>query len=175
MDFEDGELLPDGPGYRALIIYQETLPVRTAEKLLAMAKKGLPILFVNGVNETIRPGGITKTHGKAAIRTPFYDGEDERLQHIVAEMKSLANVREAEHQEDVYRILQELDIRPITEFAESNKHILTHVQEADGKLFVYAYNMQYLSLIHIYSFEEAIKRQFIRKLKGLPIFPIGRR
>ena len=143
VDFEDGELLPDGPGYRALIIYQETLPVRTAEKLLAMAKKGLPILFVNGVNETIRPGGITKTHGKAAIRTPFYDGEDERLQHIVAEMKSLANVREAEHQEDVYRILQELDIRPITEFAESNKHILTHVQEADGKLFVYAYNMQY--------------------------------
>ena len=90
VDFEDGELLPDGPGYRALIIYQETLPVRTAEKLLAMAKKGLPILYVNGVNETIRPGGITKTHGKAAIRTPFYDGEDERLQHIVAEMKSLA-------------------------------------------------------------------------------------
>ena len=27
----------------------------------------------------------------------------------------------------------------------------------------------------MYSFEEAIKRQFIRKLKGLPVFPIGRR
>ena len=143
VDFENGELLPEGPGYRALIVYQESLPVETAEKLLVMAKKGLPVLFVDGVNETIRPGGITKTHRKAAIQTPFHDGNDERLQKIVAEMKSLANVRVAEHQEDVYQILQEMDIRPITEFAESNKHILTHVQEADGKLFVYAYNMQY--------------------------------
>ena len=143
VDFENGELIPDGPGYRALIIYQEALPIQTAEKLLDMAKKGLPILFVNGVNETIRPGGITKTHRKAAVQTPFNDGNDEQLQELVAEMKTLPNVRTAEQQKDVYQILQEMGICPYTEFTESNKNILTHVQEADGKLFVYAYNMQY--------------------------------
>ena len=60
VDFTDGELLPDGPGYQALIFYQNVLPLKTAEKLLAMAKKGLPILFVNGVNETLRPFGVTR-------------------------------------------------------------------------------------------------------------------
>ena len=40
--------------------------------------------------------------------------------------------------------------------------------------------VKYFSLFFIccgaaYSFEEEIKRQFIRKLKGLPTFPIGRR
>lgn len=158
VDFENGELIPEGPGYRALLIYQEVLPIHTAEKLLVMAKKGLPIIFVNGVNETIRPGGITKTHTKAAIQTPFNDGKDALLEEIVTEMKSLPNVREAKHQQDVYPILQEMGICPYTEFETSNKNILTHVQEADGKLFVYAYNMQY---------SETEDFAFTMKVKGI--------
>ena len=107
VDVADGVLLPDGPGYQALILYQEGLPVATAEKLLALAKKGLPIVFVNGVTETIRPGGISKTHRKAAMMTPFNDGADERLAELVAQMKALPNVCEIDEQEKTYETLVE--------------------------------------------------------------------
>lgn len=143
VDFANEELLPDGPGYQALILYQNVLPVKTAEKLLKLAAKGLPILFVNGVNETLRPFGVTRTYAKAAEMTPFNDGEDARLQEIVEKMKALPNVREVENQADTYAVLLEMGIRPRTEFAESNKNILTHVQEDGGRRYVFAYNMQY--------------------------------
>ena len=65
--FENGRLQQDGPGYQALIIYQELMPIASAKKLLALAKAGLPIVFVNGVTETIRPG-IDKTHQKGRIQ-----------------------------------------------------------------------------------------------------------
>lgn len=143
IDYENGMLMPDGPGYRALIIYQEALPVKTAVKLLQMAKKGLPILFVNGVNETLRPGGITKTHGKAASMTPFNDGADAQLAQLVAEMKKLPNVREVKQQPETYEMLMALGVYPVTEFTESNQNILTHVQLNGEQMYVYVYNMQY--------------------------------
>lgn len=93
--------MPEGPGYQALIIYQEMLPVETARKLLAMAEKGLPIVFVNGVTETIRPMGISKTHVKAASMTPFHDWCDEELRTLIKEMKMLPNVLEVDNQFDI--------------------------------------------------------------------------
>ncbi len=143
VDFADGILLPDGPGYQALILYQDMLPVKTAEKILQMAKKGLPVLFVNGVNETIRPMGVTRTHEKAAVMTPFHDGCDDRLKQVVEEMKQLPNVRKVESQAETYDVLQRMGILPRTEFTDSNKNILTHVQEDEGRLYIFVYNMQY--------------------------------
>lgn len=143
VDYEEGALLPEGPGYRALIIYQDVLPVKTAEKLLRLAEKGMPILFVNGANETLRPFGVEKTYEKAAVMTPFLDQMDERLSEIVSKMKALPNVKEVENQVDTYKVLQEMGVHPRAEFAESNTQILTHVQENDGMKYVYLYNMQY--------------------------------
>lgn len=157
VDVEENELLPDGPGYRALIIYQNVLPVKTAEKLLKLAEKGLPILFVNGVNETLRPFGVTRTYEKAAVMTPFNDGEDEKLQEVVEKMKRLPNVKEVENQADTYEVLQEMGIYPCTEFVESNKNILTHTQEDNGKLYVFVYNMKYT---------EKEKFEFAMKIHG---------
>lgn len=142
VDFADGVLLPDGPGYQALILYQEMLPVKSAEKILELARKGLPILFVNGVNETIRPS-VTKTHEKAADKTPFCDGADERLKRTIKEIKALKNVKEVDKQSDTYAALRELGILPRTEFTESNSHILTHMKEDKNKKYVFVYNMQY--------------------------------
>ncbi len=143
VDVADGVLLPDGPGYQALILYQEALPVATAEKLLALAKKGLPIVFVNGAIETIRPGGISKTHRKAAMMTPFNDNADDRLAELVAQMKALPNVCEVNDQDQTHETLAEKGVLPRTAFAESNQKILTHMKEDDGKLYVYVYNMKY--------------------------------
>lgn len=143
VEYGEGVLLPDGPGYQALIIYQEMLPLASAGRIFAMAKAGLPVLFVNGVTETIRPGGLTKHHVKAASMTPFNDGADEELAALVAKMKELPNVKEIDDQSMTLEALTELQIRPRTEFAKSNKNILTLLREDGPYTYFYAYNMQY--------------------------------
>ena len=72
-----------------------------------------------------------------------YFSEDEKLGEIVAAIKALPNVREIDNQADTYKTLLEMGIRPRTEFTESNKNILTHVQEDNGKTYIFVYNMQY--------------------------------
>lgn len=143
VDYEGGELIPDGPGYQALILYQNVLPVKSAEKILSMAQKGLPVVFVNGVNETLRPFGVTRTYEKASCMTPFNDGEDKKLQELVSKIKNLPNVKEIDNQADTVKALHELGIFPRAEFEERNKNILTHIQDDEGKRYVFVYNMQY--------------------------------
>lgn len=143
VDFKDGLLHPDGPGYQALILYQEMLPLKAAKKILKMAQKGLPVIIVNGCTETIRPVNVTKTHSKAAHITPFNDSSDEILKHVIDKLKQLPNVKVVNNQAETYDALKKLNIHPRTEFAESNKNILTHVQEDQGILYIFAYNMQY--------------------------------
>lgn len=155
VNYAGGSLIPEGPGYQALLIYQETLPVKTAEKLLELAKKGLVILFVNGVNETIRPGGLHKTHDKAANMTPFNDGADGKLKELVAEMKKLPNVKEIDDQSQTYETLQSMGIKPRTEFSEPNKNILTLVREDGDTTYFYAYNMLYTEE-ESFSFQAAV-------------------
>lgn len=136
-------MMPEGPGYQALIIYQEMLPVATAGKLLAMAEKGPSIVFVNGVTETIRPMGISKTHVKAASMTPFHDKHDEELRALIKEMKMLPNVVEVDNQSQTYAALTKMGIKPRTEFAEPNQNILTLLKEDGSNTYFYAYNKQY--------------------------------
>lgn len=142
VDFAGSLLLPDGPGYQGLILYQSCLPVTTARKLLSLAQKGLPILFVNGVTERIRPG-IDATHQKAASMTPFNDGKDNELLQLVAEMKALPNVKEIDCQSQTCETLVSMGIRPRTEFKEENRNILTLLKEDDKRTYFYAYNMLY--------------------------------
>ncbi len=142
VEYDEGVVMPEGPGYKALIIYQDVLPVSTAKKLLSMAEKGLPIIFVNGVTETIRCG-VDATYKKAASMTPFHDGEDENLRSLIEKIKVLPNVRETDSQEEVLDILKEMNIMPYVAYGENNKNILTHMQEDEGKRYVFVYNMKY--------------------------------
>ena len=73
VSFRDGEIAPDGPGYRALLLYYEALPYSSAPKILEWAKQGLPVVLVNGVTETVHRN-TDVTHGRAASKTPFLDG-----------------------------------------------------------------------------------------------------
>ena len=143
MTCENGVLQPQGPSYQAVVLYQEALPVESARRLLVLAKAGLPVVFVNGVTENVRPGGITKTHRQAASMTPFLDGRDEELAQLVAVIKALPNVREIDAQPQMREALEALGVRPRAAFGESNRNILTHLRRDGEKLYVYAYNMQY--------------------------------
>ena len=143
VDFTDGLLLPDGPGYQALILFQEGLPYSTAEKVLALAKKGLPVVFVNHCAESVRPKMPDKVHGDAASVTPFKDGLDEELRKLTAQIKALANVRTVNDPADTYDALLSLGVRPRTEFAAPNENILTLTRQDGDTTYLYVYNMKY--------------------------------
>ena len=67
-------------GYKALVLYQNWLDVKGAERILEWAKQGLKVVGMEN----------------AAVRTPFNDGSDEQLASIMTELKSLPTVRVAE-------------------------------------------------------------------------------
>lgn len=161
MDYKDGTLMPDGPGYQAVIVFQKQMPLRSAEKLLSLARKGLPVIFVNGCTETIRPGGVSVTYPKAAMMTPFNDNCDDKLIKLIDEIKALPNVLEVEQQSQTKDALIKLGVRPRTEFINPNKNILT-LSRIDGKnVIFYAYNMLYTETSD-FTFDVAIQG------KGIP-------
>lgn len=140
----DGEeLYPEGPGYQALVIYQEYMPLEAAKKLLELAKKGQRMVFVNGVTEQIRPMGISATYEKAASKTPFVMESEEELAGVIAEIKTLANVRETDVQAETIRLLKELGVEPRAAFAEENRNILTCMRQTQEGTNLFVYNMLY--------------------------------
>ena len=149
IEFENGELGFDGPGYQALIIYQEGLPLPEARRILEMAKKGFKVLLVNGVSEMLTTGNamagpsVIKTHEKAACMTPFNDGKDEELQAVIAELKKLPTVREIEGTEKAMSALEELGVYPRAALPKGNLNILPFVREDGAKKLVFLYNKQY--------------------------------
>lgn len=160
VDYKDGLLLPDGPGYKGLILYQEMLPLASARKILALAEKGLPVVIVNGCTELIRPG-YEKTHNKAAGKTPFNDGKDEELATVMAKLKKLPNVRETDNQQETTVLLGQLGIMPRTAFAVPNEKVLTLSRVNGREVIVYAYHMMYTE-------QEAISFEMEVEGKGKP-------
>lgn len=138
----NGELYPNGPGYQALIVYQEFMPLASARKLLELAKAGLKLIFVNGVTELIRPNTLA-TYKKAASKTPFVMESDEELAGIIAQIKTLPNVRETDDQAQTLGLLKELGVEPRAAFAEPNKNILTCMRETQTQTNLFVYNMLY--------------------------------
>ncbi|MCL2165337.1 MAG: hypothetical protein FWH55_13355 [Oscillospiraceae bacterium] len=100
-EYREGEgLIPDNVGYQALILYQDEIRVESAQKILDLAKKGLPVIIVNGLTENRtagvnrQPPSIYKTHPKACVYSLGNDGRDDELKNIMDEMKALTNVIE---------------------------------------------------------------------------------
>ncbi|MCL2165568.1 MAG: S-layer homology domain-containing protein, partial [Oscillospiraceae bacterium] len=115
---------------------------------------------------TVNPGLVSthKTHEKAAVYTLGNDGRDAELADIMEEIKALDNVIELSPEglpdnpidpdpevwgyDDKYfynktgilKALQDLGIRPLSEFAEPNKNYLTVSRKTDDTLYLWAYN-----------------------------------
>lgn len=140
----DGEILcPEGPGYQALIVYQEEMPLSSAGKLLQLAEKGLKILFVNGVTEENFPMGGCTFHRAAASRTPYVMESEKRLHEIIREMKALPNVMETDDQKRAVFCLEQLGVKPRAAFLETNPDILTCMRQDKEKTNLFVYYMQY--------------------------------
>ena len=137
--FDEKSKTIEKAGYKALVIYQNWLDVKGAERILNWAKKGLPVVIL----------------GDAASRTPFNDGKEAKLHEIIAELKALPTVRTAAvdnynlyfsaeavgYNDDVYEMLQELGVRPYTAFAKSNHQLLAQSRIDDNNnMYLYVYN-----------------------------------
>ncbi|HHW00657.1 MAG TPA: hypothetical protein GXX36_14055 [Clostridiaceae bacterium] len=140
--FDETTKTVEKAGYKALVLYQDWLDVKGAERILDWAKKGLKVVIIDG----------------AAKRTPFNDGKDAELARIIDELKTLPTVRTAAiydasedfnyfapvaegYKDGVYEALQELGVRPYAEYAEPNHQLLTQSrQDEDGNMYLYVYN-----------------------------------
>ncbi|HOA27716.1 MAG TPA: hypothetical protein PKG51_09420, partial [Arachnia sp.] len=75
--FADGVVQPGGPGYQALIVYQEALSADVASLLLDWARRGMRLLIVNGAREVRSiERDLHFVNERAASRTPGLDGRD---------------------------------------------------------------------------------------------------
>jgi hypothetical protein len=127
-----------------VIVYQETLELDSARGLLRVAKSGVPVLFVNGVTETIDHVTPDVTHREAASRTCSFADDPDDLRRIVESIKALPNVATVGRQADVLGVLQDrLDVRPRAGFADPGPELLniSRYDETRGVLntFVYSY------------------------------------
>lgn len=142
VDYDGTLLAAKGPGYKALILYQEGLPLASARKLYWLAQKGLPVILADGATETIHVN-TDRFHNKAASRTPYYDGLDAELAEVMEEMEKLPNVKRVRYGEDILSVLYGLQVFPRVAFSKPNKKILTAYRQDADVDYLYVYHYMY--------------------------------
>ncbi|EEG30756.1 hypothetical protein CLOSTMETH_01612 [[Clostridium] methylpentosum DSM 5476] len=120
----DGVLNPDGVGYRALVINDEsTMELDAARQILSYAKQGLPIILIGG--------------------TPVADGtfradDDAKLVALFEELKQLDNVYQISDENELPWALQQADVTPSVSY--DNAYLVSqHRHDANADLY-YLYN-----------------------------------
>jgi hypothetical protein len=149
VDWTDRLLQPDGPSYQAVIVYQEEMELASAQRLLEIARDGLPVVFVNNTSEarSHNPlgGMIDLDYGQAASVSRYLDDSDADLAAVVDQIKALPNVREIDDQSATMDTLLSLGVAPRAAFAQPNNTILTQsrLDQANGILYTYAYSFKF--------------------------------
>jgi hypothetical protein len=142
--FVNGSVQPDGPGYQALIVYQEALAVEPARLLLDRAREGLRVLIVDGARELkLLMADAYITHDRAASRTPGLDGRDEELRSVIAELEALPTVRRINDPAGTVDALRSLGVVGRAEFTTPNEGVLTYLREDGDLLHLYVYAFLY--------------------------------
>lgn len=139
----DGLINAEGAAYQALILMQDELPVDAAEKILAWAEDGLPVVFVNHAEELVANENVLKVNTQAASVTGSNAASDEELAEIVAKIKALNNVRTVESEADACEALQELGILPRVKYVEANTRLLPVLRSTDEADYLYLYHYMY--------------------------------
>ncbi|NSL43360.1 hypothetical protein HO151_03945 [Streptomyces sp. 8P21H-1] len=139
------ELQPDGPGYQAVILYQDSLELSSAKRLLRIARDGLPVLFVNNTAEIRSHEGPLIEYKKAASTTRFAQDSEEELRKVVGRIKALPNVAEVNQPSAALAALKRLGVKPRIAFAEPNNKILTlsRLDEKKKVLYTFVYSFKF--------------------------------
>ncbi|WP_458117252.1 glycosyl hydrolase [Arthrobacter sp. D2-10] len=144
VSFTDGLVQPEGPGYQALIVYQEALDPDVASQLLQWARDGLRVLIVNGARELkVLLTNEYVIHEQAAARTPGLDGRDAELASTLNELRGLPNVAEVAAPSSTLGALRDLGVRGRAEFLNENRNVLSHLREDGDLAHLYLYHFLY--------------------------------
>ncbi|WP_420113352.1 glycosyl hydrolase [Pseudactinotalea sp.] len=145
--FDDASALVqrEGPGYSALVVYQEELDPDVAAHLLTWVDRGLRLVIVNGAREVeFLSADRHRTHERAAVRTPGLDGRDDELAGTLAALRERPTVAEATPAE-IVSALESLGVTGRARFVQDNQQVLTHLREDGDLLVLYAYHFLYES------------------------------
>ena len=112
----DGTLCPDGPGYQAILVYQEMLDADSAAKLLEYGEAG-----PEGAVRQRRDRNHRPLHERDPSQGRFPDSLQRRPRGGAGkdsfEMKALPNVREISGPENALPALREMGVEPRIRFA----------------------------------------------------------
>lgn len=122
--YSDDVLDADGPSYQAIVVYENTLPYESAEKILEMAKQGLKVVIFED----------------AATVTPYNDGKDDALKEVIAELKTIENVAVVSSEEETVDALEKLGVTPRASFESPNEQILSVLRSTETEDFLHLYD-----------------------------------
>lgn len=142
---ENGIVQADSVGYKALLLYQDELPLESAKVLYEWAKDGLPVVLVDGPSEEIIENQPTriKYNESAAVITGSNDGKDAELAEVMAQIKALDTVKTVKTQAQAKDALQSLGVKPRAEFVQPNQKLLTTMRKAEDATYLYVYHYMY--------------------------------
>ncbi|WP_395106800.1 glycosyl hydrolase [Actinomadura sp. SCN-SB] len=123
-----GRLAPNGPAYKALFVEgdrfagkKSTLTVSAAERILALTRKGLPVVFMGDWSAATVPG-VAK------------DGENERLRAVLRQLFDQPKVKVVATEPEVPGALEALGVRRDVTHETST---LLHARRVDGNVDYY--------------------------------------
>ncbi|SNS45990.1 F5/8 type C domain-containing protein [Actinomadura meyerae] len=126
--YSHGALFGDGSAYRAVLLNdQKTMPVDAAEKLLRLARQGLPVVIAGDVPSTV-PGAADPAR------------EDARLKSVVSELLRQRGVVRVASEADAPKALRNLQVTPAAT-PQDGSGALLDVRRQDGSTnYYYLYN-----------------------------------
>lgn len=141
---QDGKtvLAADGPSYKALVIEPlangtpSEMPLETAEKILADAKAGLPVVIVGEVPSKVNsyPGS-----DEAVGSTDVLEDADAKLAEYMTELAGLTNVKTVADRAELVTALSELGVSPDAQPETSSHVYFNHRSTEDAQLY-FIYN-----------------------------------
>jgi hypothetical protein len=127
-EVSEGQLFPGAGGFEALVLNeQDTLAVDTAERLLRLARSGLPIVVVGGL-----PTRVPGYHDAKA--------QDARLAGLVRELAGLPGVRQVDDLLDVPAALADAGVDPAAGHARRSADLLSVRRSDDATDYYYLFN-----------------------------------
>ena len=144
VSFGEGVLQPDGPGYQAVVVYQECLDPDAARRLLDLAKAGLRVLLVHGARELkYLAENVHTVHERAASRTPGLDGRDQELAATMATLVAEPTVTQISDPAQTVGGLRGLGVVGRSEFLEDNQSVFGLLRDDGDLSHVFLYDFLY--------------------------------
>ncbi|MGW2311755.1 glycosyl hydrolase [Actinomadura luteofluorescens] len=126
--FSRGALFGDRSAYHAVLLNdQKTMPVDAAEKLLRLARQGLPVVIVGDVPSTVPGNGDTAR-------------QDARLKSAVSELLKQRGVVRVASEADAPDALRRLNVTPAATPHDGSGAILDVRRQAGSTDYYYLYN-----------------------------------